>query len=187
MRIVQKDISGYKDLYLRDHCVRLPSFLNPLALDLLRDGFKYESDKRPLLKGVSSEITIIDKIICFKLQVMLNDPEYLDALSILVGKKVCRTTHRLYYNDVTCAHLPWHDDSIEKDLRIASIRFELSESPYEGGEFLFRSSDNKERVFKDLKFGEAVLFEIEYGKYEHMVTPVTQGQRRSLSMFLHGE
>jgi hypothetical protein len=183
MRVVQKDLSPYKEEFIKNGCVRLPSFLNPIIIELLKKGFSENIEKRDLLDGDSTEYTICQSMTVLKLDVAFNDPEYLTCMSEFIGRPIKSAKHRLSYIDPTCVSLPWHDDSYSKDTRIAAIRFELSDGPYEGGDFLFRS-DAGEFRFNNLQFGEAVIFKIEHRKADHMVTQVTSGVRKSLSMFL---
>jgi hypothetical protein len=183
MRVIHKNLQPFKDEYQRNGCVKLPSFLNPLILDLLKNGFSGEAEKRFILNDSSTEYTFCDHRLVTKLNIIFNDPEFLTAISDLIGKKVNFTKQRLYYIDPDCISLPWHDDSYGKDTRVAAMRFELSDGPYEGGDFLFRSKAG-EFQFCKLNFSESVIFKIDIGDADHMVTAVTSGIRKSLAMFL---
>jgi predicted 2-oxoglutarate/Fe(II)-dependent dioxygenase YbiX len=101
----------------------------------------------------------------------------------ITGFQITLTKQRLYYVDQTCVPLPWHDDSYDKDGRVAAIRFELSDAPYEGGDFVFKD-EKDEYKFEHLQLGESVLFKVEFNKCFHQVSSVLKGRRKSLVVFL---
>lgn len=183
MRVIKTDLSPYKDEFQKNGCVKLPVFLNQIILDLLKNGFANQPTKRFLLNEASTEFTFLEPILVTKLNVIFNDPDYLEGMSAIIGNKINFSKQRLSFIDSTCTSLPWHDDSYGNDKRLAAIRFELSDGPFQGGEFLYRN-DGGEYKFSNLSFGESVLFKIETHAADHMVTPVTEGIRKSLSMFL---
>ena len=185
MRVIKTDLSPYKEELHKNGCVKLPIFLNQIILDLLKNGFSNQSTKRFLLNETSTEFSFQEPILVTKLDIIFNDPDYLEGISSILGTKVNFSKPRLSFIDSSCTSLPWHDDSYDNDKRLAAIRFELSDGPYKGGEFLYRN-DHGEYKFSNLSFGEAVLFKIETRVADHMVTPVTEGIRKSLSMFLCG-
>lgn len=176
------DLHNYKEGYQEQGCVQISSCLEPSVLKLLLSSFDQGFEKRFILDNESSEFSLTNPLLKYKLDVIFNDPEFLKLMSLLTGGLIRFTKQRLYYIDSSCTSLPWHDDSYDKDGRVAAIRFELSDS-YEGGDFLFKD-EKSSHTFKNLQSGDAVLFKIEYEKCFHMVSPVLEGTRRSLIVFL---
>lgn len=183
IKIIAGDLAALKETYTRQGCVKLPDCLDPSVKNLLTSSFNQSFEKRFILDDLSSEHTLTNPLLKTKLQFIFNTPEFLQKMSEITGNKIKQSKQRVYFTDSTCISLPWHDDSYDKDGRVAAIRFELSDAAYEGGDFLFKDQ-KREYKFEHLHLGESVLFKIEYDKYFHMVSPVTQGIRKSLIVFL---
>lgn len=183
MKILSENLPTFED-YDRENCLYIPGFFNSHFIALLQSFFSREFIKRISLEE-ATEYLLVDKVLKFKLLMIFNQPDFLDTMSAIVGARVSFTRMRLYYVDSTCNNLDWHDDSYSKDNRIAALRIELSDSPYEGGDFLFKDKKDSEILtFKTHNPGDALLFKVEVGRYLHMVTPVISGTRKSIIVFL---
>lgn len=183
LKIISADLQPYIQIYKSQGCVRLPDSLDRAVLDLLTNSFKEKFEKRFILDDLSSEYTLTNPLLKTKLNYIFNSPQFLLKMSELTGAQITFTKQRLYYVDQTCVPLPWHDDSYDKDGRIAAIRFELSDAAYEGGAFFFKDEE-KVYTFEQFQLGESVLFKVEFGTCFHQVSSVLKGQRKSLVVFL---
>jgi len=88
------------------------------------------------------------------------------------------------YSDKDSGKYDFHYDGSRSDVYDVKLSFiiNLSLKPYEGGKFKIFNNDEYE-IEKFTKPGSAILFK---SYLNHRVTPVTKGERRSLTTFLCG-
>ena len=75
-----------------------------------------------------------------------------------------------------------HDPEEYQDLKL-TVLINLSEKKYKGGKFLYRLGEKPHHVKALDEPGSMIMFR---SHYLHKVTPVTEGERRTLSIFLMG-
>jgi len=78
----------------------------------------------------------------------------------------------------------WHIDSVDSDLFDIklTVLINLSLNEYEGGDF--KIFNQNETVIKELKNpGNVIMFK---SKLNHCVTPITKGERKTLTIFICG-
>lgn len=183
LNIDSRILPELKAAYQCQGCIEITNCLNPSVLNLLTNSFQHNFEKRFILDELSSEYSLANPLLSTKINFIFNTPEFLSLMSEIIGVSIRFTKQRLYYVDSTCEPLLWHDDSYDKDGRVAAMRFELSEEAYEGGGFQFKD-DRNYHLFENLELGEAILFKVELNKCFHAVLPVLKGCRRSLIVFL---
>lgn len=77
----------------------------------------------------------------------------------------------------------WHVDANIENTRTdpkLTCLLNLSEEPYEGGEFYTISDPNKEREFRP---GQGLVFTSSIG---HKVSPITKGEKKTISYWAYG-
>jgi len=92
--------------------------------------------------------------------------------------------HYNVYKSLEKGHYDWHTDCNEdsySDIKL-TLLINLSEKSFEGGDFYLQETN--ETLVQDFKnLGSMILFR---SPVRHMVTPVVQGERKNLVLFLTG-
>tara|TARA_R100001369_G_scaffold91492_1_gene132940 strand:+ start:4186 stop:4755 length:570 start_codon:yes stop_codon:yes gene_type:complete len=88
------------------------------------------------------------------------------------------------YSSKTRDHYKWHTDISAESAHDCkfTVLVNLSEKKYTGGEF--KIFNNSEKIIKDFSTpGSVLMFE---SRLNHCVTPVTKGERKTLTIFVTG-
>lgn len=180
------DINKLAQAYAQRAFVKLPNLFHHDFITYIQNEVAKREYTSISYTKIWNEDRIEDKAFCNRLNFLLSAREFLSVIEKIIGvPKVMMTSSRVYRLTNSSHHyIDWHNDDMVPN-RISSLRFELSTSPYKGGEFELREIGKTELLTRQeyVGFGDTTLFKVDFNKLEHRVLPVTEGERISLILW----
>jgi hypothetical protein len=168
-----QDADALRDAFDRQHCVKLPGFIEP---QLLRQVHRLvaEAEFREFVhEGIASELLMSAGVCTGLLDFLVNDPRLFEFIRAITACPPIRAFVGRVYRRCpgTDHHDSWHDDLGRQ--RMIGMSVNLSADRYDGGTFEIRrfGTDTLIASLPNVGPGDAILFRIADG-LEHQVTAV---------------
>jgi 2OG-Fe(II) oxygenase superfamily len=165
------DVDTLRDTFSRDHCVKLPGFIEPTLLRQIHRLVASAEFAEFVHEGIASELKMAVGVCSSVLDFLVNDPRLFAFIREVTACPPIRgfagRVYRRYPG--THHHDSWHDDLGHH--RMVGMSVNLSAGAYEGGTFEIRrvNSDSAIAALPNLGLGDAILFRIDEG-FEHQVS-----------------
>lgn len=180
------DVETYRQAYADNSFVKLPNLFASEFISFIQSEVSKREYTSISYTQIWNEDRIEDKNFCNRLNFLLSGREFLEVIEKIIDvPKLMMTSSRIYRLTNSSHHyIDWHNDDMVPN-RIASLRFELSASPYMGGEFELREIGKTDLLTRQeyIGFGDTTLFKVDFKRLEHRVLPVTDGERVSLILW----
>jgi hypothetical protein len=167
------DVGALRDTFDRQHCVKLPGFIDPPLLQQLHRLVAAAAFAEFVHEGIASELQMAAGVCTGVLDFLVNDPRLFAFIQAVTACPPIRAFVGRVYRRCpgTDHHDSWHDDLGRQ--RMIGMSVNLSAEPYEGGTFQIRrfNADTLIASLPNVGFGDAILFRIADG-LEHQVTAV---------------
>lgn len=177
---VRDSLEALRADFDRQHYVRLPQLIDPSVLTMIERRLDEERFVDRTHEGIGNELCLVPGITTSALQLMFNDPVWLDVVAGVTGcGPVGCFDGRVYRMAAAAGHYDsWHSDVGED--RLVAISVNLSPEPYEGGVLEIRHASSQERLcaVPNGDFGSAVLFRVS-PTLRHRVTAIHGARPRT--------
>ncbi len=170
-----RELEAAREVFLRDHCVKVPRFLaSDLFAELLAE-MRPEDFYERTHKGFGSEASLrYDSPVVALLWLLANDDRLFRFVEALAGcAAIGSFLGRVYrFTDSPSHHDDWHDDL--GDNRLVALSVNLSSEPFDGGLLQIRDRASGEILHEESNTGpgDALIFQIA-PELQHRVGRVT--------------
>jgi hypothetical protein len=166
-------LSQARDRFDRGHWILLPKLLAPELVTPVLTAFEQTAFADYEHEGIGSELCARHGLATGVLELLANDPEFLEIVRVLTGcGPIGSFVGRVYRMVPGQGHYDsWHSD-VGGD-RMIAMSINLSARPYSGGLLQMRQADGDEIFCEvaNLGLGDALLFRID-PSLRHRVTDV---------------
>lgn len=168
-----QDLEWLRAQFDRQHCVRLPDFLGPELLEIVKHRIQRAHFQPSTYKGIGSELCMSDGYTDNMMHFLLNNRKLLKAI-----EEITRSGHLGCFRGRMYRLIPghgrldgWHNDLAEH--RVVAISINFSTEVYSGGilQIRDRRCGKIVREAVNVGFGDAIIFRLSYD-LEHRVTEV---------------
>jgi hypothetical protein len=173
-------LSSLRDEFQRNHCVRLPSLIEPAMLATIVAAIDAGEFATKAHGEAAVELCLVPDRSVGLLHFLVNEPEVFRLVEFVSGISPIRSFFgRVYRHVPGRGHFQdWHGD-VEPDRHIG-MSVNLGTAPYVGGEFQIRSRTKQQQCVSlhNVGFGDAILFRLG-DDLEHRVTALGDGAEKT--------
>jgi hypothetical protein len=174
---VHGKLDALRERFSKQHCVVLKNLLEPMVLEPIQRRLEQARWNSSTFEDgfFGTEFTLDDTVTFNLLGLLLNRPEFLNAIRIITGcTEISEFSGRVYCMTAGPQHhLSWHNDIDRKEKRQVGFSMNLSMDAFRGGTFELRNCSTFEQLAQidNTGFGDALLFRIS-ADLEHRVTQI---------------
>jgi hypothetical protein len=167
------DLESLRSRFDREHCIQLPSLLEPGLLQFVQRKLGQVRFNRTIHEGVGVELLMADDLVLNLLFFLINNPKFLQIIKTITSCcKIRGFTGRVYRMMPGNDHYDlWHHDMVED--RLVAMSINLSSEIYSGGILQIRDKYSQRIVHEvaNIGCGDAIVFRLARS-LEHRITNV---------------